>query len=304
VPTAPPAQVTVSLSASGNYLNVRSGPGTGYSKIDSIRHGTAVTILGESGGWLKIGYSGKTGWVYASYIRRGGGSSPSAPPTTAAPTAPPSEPQGKPGTVLNTYAGHLNLRTGPGTGYPRIAQMQPGDALTILEKLSSGWYKVVWKGQMGYCFGKSYVRENSTSGGSTGATGTGTVTASALNVRSGPGTGYARIGTLAKGSVVTILGTQSGWYKIQYGSRTGYVSTGYVSPGSTGVPAAPVNAGRSGTVTLSSINVRSGPSGSAPLIGTLKQGTVVTVLDTSRLYYKIAYGSGTAYVYGDFIKLS
>ena len=65
-----------------------------------------------------------------------------------------------------------------------------------------------------------------------------------------------------------------------------------------------MNAGRSGTVTLSSINVRSGPSGSAPLIGTLKQGTVVTVLDTSRLYYKIAYSSGTAYVYGDFIKLS
>ena len=50
-----------------------------------------------------------------------------------------------------------------------------------------------------------------------------------LNVRSGPGTTYSTIGSLAKGAQVTILGEENGWYKIQYGSGTGYVSKDYIS---------------------------------------------------------------------------
>lgn len=49
-----------------------------------------------------------------------------------------------------------------------------------------------------------------------------------LTVRSGPGTTYGRIGSLAKGTTVTILGEENGWYRITYGNGEGYVSKDYI----------------------------------------------------------------------------
>ena len=53
---------------------------------------------------------------------------------------------------------------------------------------------------------------------------------SPLNVRSGPGSGYSVIGTVAKGSTVVIVdSSNSSWHKIKYGSGYGYVSKSYIS---------------------------------------------------------------------------
>lgn len=49
-----------------------------------------------------------------------------------------------------------------------------------------------------------------------------------LTVRSGPGTTYSSIGAIAKGTNITILGEESGWYKIVYGSQEGYVLKDYI----------------------------------------------------------------------------
>lgn len=51
----------------------------------------------------------------------------------------------------------------------------------------------------------------------------GTVTTKALNVRSGPGKTYKKVGTLKKGTSVTIVSKKSGWDKIKYKNHTGYV---------------------------------------------------------------------------------
>ena len=48
-------------------LNVRSGPGYGYSVIGTLSKGTVVNVVGTSGSWSKIN-SPKTGWVYSSYL--------------------------------------------------------------------------------------------------------------------------------------------------------------------------------------------------------------------------------------------
>ena len=53
---------------------------------------------------------------------------------------------------------------------------------------------------------------------------------STLNVRSGPGTGYDRLGSLNDGAVVDITGVDSGWYKISFNGSTGYVSGDYLAP--------------------------------------------------------------------------
>lgn len=47
---------------------VRSGPSKSYGKVGSVRGGTRVTVTGEDGGWLKVSFSGGSGWVYKRYL--------------------------------------------------------------------------------------------------------------------------------------------------------------------------------------------------------------------------------------------
>ncbi|MBS3977548.1 MAG: SH3 domain-containing protein [Syntrophomonadaceae bacterium] len=42
------------------------------------------------------------------------------------------------------------------------------------------------------------------------------VTVSSANVRGGPGTSFARVASLSRGAVVTILEEKTGWYQIEY----------------------------------------------------------------------------------------
>ncbi len=63
---------------------------------------------------------------------------------------------------------------------------------------------------------------------------TGTVTASALNVRSGPGTTYTILGTVHSGDVVRIVGEANAsdgkvWYQINFNDGKGYVSSSYIT---------------------------------------------------------------------------
>ena len=62
---AAPAYVT------GN-INVRSGPGTGYSVIDTIRRGESVDVQQCRGSWCYVEKRGPDGWVSANYLERGG----------------------------------------------------------------------------------------------------------------------------------------------------------------------------------------------------------------------------------------
>lgn len=62
---------------------------------------------------------------------------------------------------------------------------------------------------------------------------TGSVNTDRLNVRSGPGTTYQKIGTLTANSQITINSSVTGddgyvWYQISYGGGTGYVRSDYV----------------------------------------------------------------------------
>ena len=55
------------VSTNSLNLNVRSGPGTGYSIVGSLRKGTAVTVSETNGSWSRI-TSPTSGWVSSSYL--------------------------------------------------------------------------------------------------------------------------------------------------------------------------------------------------------------------------------------------
>jgi len=69
----------------------------------------------------------------------------------------------------------------------------------------------------------------------------GIVTASVLNIRSGPNTSYKIVGTVKKGNTVYITNTKTGWYKISSGSKSGWVSSKYIKKTLTRIPASTVN---------------------------------------------------------------
>ena len=52
----------------GNGVNLRSGPGTGYSIYACLPKGTYVTVNGVEGGWYKVTYNGKTGYMSKDYV--------------------------------------------------------------------------------------------------------------------------------------------------------------------------------------------------------------------------------------------
>ncbi|NGP18233.1 SH3 domain-containing protein [Devosia aurantiaca] len=58
--------------ATGN-VNVRSGPGTGYGVVDTLRRGETVDVQQCRGSWCYVQKRGPDGWVSSNYLSRGGG---------------------------------------------------------------------------------------------------------------------------------------------------------------------------------------------------------------------------------------
>lgn len=56
-----------------NNVNVRSGPGTGYAAIDTLRRGERVDVQQCRGSWCYVVKPGPDGWVSSSYLASGGG---------------------------------------------------------------------------------------------------------------------------------------------------------------------------------------------------------------------------------------
>lgn len=122
----------------------------------------------------------------------------------------------------------LRLRSEPGTNGRILATLSKNTAVDVLEELDNGWYKVSYKNTVGYMSGKwlDVTRTEGTSADTENSQGT--VNAGPLNVRSGPGTSYSKVGSLGRGASVTVVDKVNGWYKITSGKLSGYVSADYV----------------------------------------------------------------------------
>ncbi|MDU6115069.1 MAG: SH3 domain-containing protein, partial [Paeniclostridium sordellii] len=146
----------------------------------------------------------------------------------------------KTGTVT---ADALHVRSGPSTNYSKITKVYQGQTVSIIES-SNGWHKIKTpSGHVGWSSGEFINlsgesanggnNNNSNSGSNTDNSLTGkkaTITASALNVRSGPSTGYNIIGTTYQGNTVEIITSSNGWHKVKLSNgQVGWISGQYVS---------------------------------------------------------------------------
>lgn len=125
--------------------------------------------------------------------------------------------------VVATSVGGLNVRVSASKDAAKIATLAKGSYVTLIQK-SGDWWKVEYgKNQYGYCHG-DYIRKV------TGAAVSVNTSSGSLNVRTGPGTGYAKQASLYKGETVIELSSSGGWSRILYhGTKTGYVSSRYLA---------------------------------------------------------------------------
>lgn len=275
-------------------LNLRSGASTSTGIIGVLYKGTSVTITGTSGDWYKVkvnvGGRSQSGYVHSDYITKDGGST----GTSASGSG-----------VVNVNG--LNVRSGPSTSSPVIGSVNSGTKVTIKERLGD-WYKVSVKiggaARDGYMFAEYVTRtggssdnsgsDNSGSGnnGSSAGGDQGVVNTAALNVRSGPGTSYTRIDCISKGTEVTILSENNGWYKVIFNGRTGYVSLPYITKKSDGSNSGGNDSNTSiknkiGVVNVSALNVRSKATTNSSIVTCLYSGTKVTIQSSANGWYKI-----------------
>ncbi len=131
--------------------------------------------------------------------------------------------------AVTISGGYLNVRSAPSTGAAAVASLRKGSHITLLARSGDWWQVEYAKGKTGYCHA-DYITPVS------GSPAQVTVRSGGLNIRSGPGTGYRKTGTLSKGETVIRLSTSAGWSRVLYhGTQTGYVSAQYLSSGNSPV---------------------------------------------------------------------
>ena len=293
-----------------SVLRVRSEASLNSEVVGYLTNGCSVNILGENGDWYNINYNGKSVYVSKEYVQVSGGASSSSGSSSQETRS------SKSGQVVNVHSS-LNVRSGASTSSNVIGSLSNGSKVTIVGE-SGSWYKINYGNTTGYV-SKDYVQasgeqnsssESSTQGTTSGKSGQVVNVHSSLNVRSGASTSSSVIGSLSNGSKVTIVGESGSWYKINYGNTTGYVSKDYVQASgeqnsSSESSTQGTTSGKSGQVVNvhSSLNVRSGASTSSSIIGSLSNGSKVTIVGESGSWYKISYGNTTGYVSKEYISL-
>lgn len=115
-------------------------------------------------------------------------------------------------------------------------------------------------------------------------------------VRKGPGTGYAKLGTLKKGGQVVFLAKSGSWSKVTYEGQTAYIHSKYLALKTGGTTPA------TGSVyATTNVNVRKGPGTSYAKLGQLEKDQKVEKVGSSGRWVKIVYGSGYGYVYDSYL---
>ncbi|MBQ4141193.1 MAG: SH3 domain-containing protein [Clostridia bacterium] len=123
---------------------------------------------------------------------------------------------------VSTASSALNVRRSASASSEVLSSLYRGSYLTLMWKSGDWWYVEFDDGKYGYCH-SDYIQTVSATAKTVKTAG------GNLNVRSGAGTSYSRIGSLPNGEVVLVLWTSGDWSRILYnGTKLGYVNSSYL----------------------------------------------------------------------------
>ena len=118
------------------------------------------------------------------------------------------------------------------------------------------------------------------------------ITASALNVRTGPGTNHNIIGLVYNAQKYVSLGTSGSWHIIDFDDRKGWIHGNYLTNDS---------AGNVRTNVTNYLNVRTGPGTGYRDIGDAKANQRWVIIDSSGEWRKVNYRGGGYWMHGNYL---
>lgn len=119
----------------------------------------------------------------------------------------------------------VNVRVSDSEQSDKVDKVTGGTKVEVLEQRVNGWSKVKFGNTEGYIKSEFLQLMNT----ATGMEVIGTVTASSnVNVRMSASESADRLGVLAGGEVVDLLGRENGWCKINYNGQIAYVKEEFV----------------------------------------------------------------------------
>ncbi len=334
VTVGPTGSTTTTTTTTGviynctNWVSLRAEASSSSKRVAKLTPNTTVTVTGEQNGYYKVTAGNYIGFVLKTYVRI------TATGTTTGGTT----------TGGTTTGGASNRVYVPGVGWV--------DANTTGSGTNTGWntsgsWNAGWSNNNNNNNNNntgwgSNSNNNNNSGNVTSNKSIGTaVTTGTINFRQGPGTNYGKVTGCAqvpKGATVTMLeytSSDNGWYKVIYGSYTGYLSAKYLkvtltnnnagsnnnsgnNPGSswnTGWNTGNNNTGNNNSgssatattgTTTGNVNFRQGPgTGYSKVSGCAKvpKGSTVTILEQTNGWYKVTYKSYTGYLSADYVRV-
>ncbi len=336
VTVGPTGSTTATTNATGviynctNWVSLRAEANKSSKRVAKLTPNTTVTITGEQNGYYKVTAGNYIGYVLKSYVRVTSSGS-----TTGGTTG---------GT---TSGGKVYV---PGVGWVDAPNSSTGTTGSGSSSVgwtggnTSGGYTGNWTSGWGNLSGSNNNNNNNNSGNVTSNKSIGTaVTTGNINFRQGPGTNYSKVTGCAqvpKGATVTLLeytSSDNGWYKVIYGSYTGYLSAKYLkvtltnnnagssnnnsgntsgSSWNTGWNTGNNNTGNNNSgssatattgTTTGNVNFRQGPgTGYSKVSGCAKvpKGSTVTILEQTNGWYKVTYKSYTGYLSADYVAVA
>jgi spore germination protein YaaH/uncharacterized protein YgiM (DUF1202 family) len=212
---SPAAETAAWVTSGTTNLNVRAAADLNASILTTINGGTQVTILGSAvNGFYYVRLAnGQFGYVSTAYI------------TTTNPAAP---------SKIWTAKAKLQVRETASTGGKSMGTVDKGAVVTVLG-ISGDFTKISFGSIVGYVSTSALIAAEVPTSVSTPQQPqpqpqpqpqTNTKTAKAkLQVRETPSTGGKSMGTVEKGSVVTVLSLTGEFSRISYNGIVGYVSS-------------------------------------------------------------------------------
>ncbi|WP_164462216.1 SH3 domain-containing protein [Bacillus sp. FJAT-42376] len=231
-------------------LNIRKGPGLSYGIEAIARKNEAYSVIERKGDWVKLALPGnRTGWAASWLVQVQSSSQEDA---------------------IYSNAEDVRIRKGPGKQYPIIGTFPMGKKAKLVSR-KGDWTSIAYEGTAGW-ISSQYASSNKKEEKSVSRSGlTGYITASSLYVRSAPAGESTLLGSVKKGTAVTILNTQSNWLRISYGGETGWVNREFVQTERINEV--------SGIVSADSLNVRQSASLNGTVSGKVRKNEKVIILE-------------------------
>ena len=174
---------------------------------------------------------------------------------------------------------NLNLRDGPGMASTVLTTLSEGDIVVILERTNNEWYHINFHGVTGYV-STTYLRDVLTAENFSAI---GRVTGDSVNIRAMPTTSSDAVYYCSEETIVTVIGINTGWYKVVHEGHTGYIRSDLMTI---------IEGTRASSSSASASNSGSTPTGSAYVAppANLAQGERIAQFALGFL--------GTSYVWG------